>query len=45
MDHHDLSAALERSLDGFYTEYPQCFHPFLWHERETLLSTSGCRSA
>ena len=45
MDHHDLSAALERSLDGFYAEYPQCFHPFLWHERETLLAAPAAPSA
>ena len=31
---------LERDLTGFYAEHPQLFHPFLWHEREALLSAS-----
>ena len=39
MDNH-LSAALDQSLNGFFAEYPQCFHPFLWHEREALLSAA-----
>lgn len=41
---YDLSAALDRSLDGFFAERPQCFHPFLWHEREALLSSAASPS-
>lgn len=40
MDNH-LSAALDQSLDSFFAEHPQCFHPFLWHEREVLLTASA----
>lgn len=40
-----ISAALEQSLDGFFSEHPRCFHPFLWHEREVILAASASPSA
>ena len=29
---------LEQALEAFYASQPQCFHPFLWHERQTLFA-------
>lgn len=40
----NLSATLDQSLDCFFAEHPQCFHPFLWHERKTLLSAPASPS-
>ena len=36
-----LPATLEEFLDSFFVRHPQCLHPFLWHEREELLSASA----
>ena len=40
-----LSSELEHTLRNFYEENPQYLHPFLWHERETLLSASATPAA
>lgn len=40
-----LCTELEHALSDFYDEYPQHFHPFLWHERETLLAASAAPAA
>ena len=37
---NNLCTELDQSLCTFFSENPQSFHPFLWHEREALLSDS-----
>ena len=37
---NNLCTELDQSLYTFFSENPQSFHPFLWHEREALLSES-----
>ena len=37
---NNLCTELDQSLYTFFSENPQSFHPFLWHEREALLSDS-----
>lgn len=31
---NNLCTELDQSLYTFFSENPQSFHPFLWHERE-----------